>query len=99
MDLLLKAGAKVNLGTEWSGTSIHVACNSGTTRMVELLLTAAADSDVHANTYATPLSLVCRNIDPGIAIRTVEFCWNTGRILTYVMITAALPYIGCAERG
>ena len=31
MDLLLKADAKVNLGMKWSGTPLHVACNTGTT--------------------------------------------------------------------
>jgi len=38
MDLLLMAGGKVNLGMKWSGTPLHIACNTGTTRMAELLL-------------------------------------------------------------
>lgn len=72
MDLLLMAGGKVNLGMKWSGTPLHIACNTGTTRMAELLLAAGADPDVQADTYATPLNLACRNIDLEIAIRMVE---------------------------
>ena len=46
--------------------------------MVELLLAAGADPDVHADTYVTLLNLAYRNIDPEIAIRMVEILLEHG---------------------
>lgn len=60
VDLLLSAGAKVNVQNEWGETPLHVACWSKNEYLVGVLLKNNANLDLVNNKDMTPLDIVAR---------------------------------------
>src|SRR5262245_11653405 len=61
MELLIKAGADVNLATTYKQTPLHRACQYGYDKVAILLLDKKADVNVQDNGGNTPLAYACQS--------------------------------------